>query len=260
MTGAPLPAGADAVVPVELTDGGTTQVAIRRGRRRPGTRSGGPATTPRPATLLLADGHPARAGAARAAGGRRAGIRPGQAPAAGRRCSPPATSSSSPGTPMTPRPDPGVQQLHAGRGRPRGRRRRLPAAESCRTTPAQVLAVIEDAAGPGRPAGDQRGRQHGRRARRGQGGAGAAGHGQVPQGRDAAGHAAGLRPGRPGEHADLRLCRATRSARSCRSRSSYAPALRRAAGRRGPTGGPRRLCSPRRCAHRGTSDRSCAAS
>jgi molybdopterin molybdotransferase len=28
MTGAPLPAGADAVVPVELTDGGTTQVAI----------------------------------------------------------------------------------------------------------------------------------------------------------------------------------------------------------------------------------------
>ena len=30
MTGAPLPAGADAVVPVELTDGGTSQVAIRR--------------------------------------------------------------------------------------------------------------------------------------------------------------------------------------------------------------------------------------
>ena len=40
MTGAPMPAGADAVVPVELTDGGTDRVAIRAGGRGRARRSG----------------------------------------------------------------------------------------------------------------------------------------------------------------------------------------------------------------------------
>ena len=49
MTGAQLPAGADAVVPVEWTDGGDTKVAIRRAAGRV-TRSAGPVTTPARAT------------------------------------------------------------------------------------------------------------------------------------------------------------------------------------------------------------------
>ena len=57
MTGALMPAGADAVVQVELTDGGTQQVAIRRAAR-PGDairRAGGDAV---PGDLLLATGTP----------------------------------------------------------------------------------------------------------------------------------------------------------------------------------------------------------
>ena len=46
MTGALVPAGADAVVPVEWTDGGTRRAGQRSaGPRNPGTRSGGPAAT-----------------------------------------------------------------------------------------------------------------------------------------------------------------------------------------------------------------------
>ena len=55
MTGAPIPAGADAVVPVELTDGGIAQVAIREAAR-PGDsvrRAGGDAV---PGDALLAAG------------------------------------------------------------------------------------------------------------------------------------------------------------------------------------------------------------
>ena len=55
MTGAPMPAGADAVVPVELTDGGIAQVAIREAVR-PGDsvrRAGGDAA---PGDALLAAG------------------------------------------------------------------------------------------------------------------------------------------------------------------------------------------------------------
>jgi molybdopterin molybdotransferase len=55
MTGAPMPAGADAVVPVELTDGGIAQVAIREAAR-PGDsvrRAGGDAV---PGDALLAAG------------------------------------------------------------------------------------------------------------------------------------------------------------------------------------------------------------
>ena len=47
MTGALLPAGADAVVPVEWTDGGTDRVAISRAPS-PATRSSGPAKTRSP--------------------------------------------------------------------------------------------------------------------------------------------------------------------------------------------------------------------
>ena len=41
MTGAPLPAGADAVVPVEWTDGGTARVTITRPRRPDAIRRAG---------------------------------------------------------------------------------------------------------------------------------------------------------------------------------------------------------------------------
>jgi len=55
MTGAPLPAGADAVVPVEVTDGGTVQVAIRQPASAGSAvrRKGGDA---RPGDLLLTAG------------------------------------------------------------------------------------------------------------------------------------------------------------------------------------------------------------
>jgi molybdopterin molybdotransferase len=55
MTGAPLPAGADAVVPVELTDGGTTRVAIRAAVTAGDSvrRAGGDAA---PGDALLASG------------------------------------------------------------------------------------------------------------------------------------------------------------------------------------------------------------
>ena len=71
MTGALLPAGADAVVPVEWTDGGSDTVDDHPVGRARATRSGGPATTPSPATCCCPAGTrlgPAQIGVLAAAG------------------------------------------------------------------------------------------------------------------------------------------------------------------------------------------------
>ena len=203
MTGARLPEGADAVVPVEWTDGGTETVAIRQQpqaaacgpppRRRRG-RGRGPAPP----------GHPGRPGAAGPAGrvrpGRGAG--PHAAPGRGhldRQRAGRARHSAD------PRPDLGVQQLHAGRGRPAGRRDR-PAAPAPRR-PGRGAQHPGRPAQRRRPADHQRRGEHGRRARRGQGRPVQAGHDHVPQGRHAARDAAGLRHARPGPDPDLHPAR-----------------------------------------------------
>ena len=101
MTGAPLPPGADVVVPVELTDGGTDVVEIRDvprrrhppARRRRGHRRGRGRAAGR------------RAARRRAAGpGRRRGRHDAAGPPAARgsSSSPPAASSSRPGQPLLP--------------------------------------------------------------------------------------------------------------------------------------------------------------
>ena len=134
MTGAPLPAGADVVVQVELTDGGT-DVRARSARRPPPARTcGGRARTSPPATVVLTAGHGAgRRAARRGGGGRRA--RPCRC-AAGRACSccPPAASWSRPGTPAAAGPDLRVELGAAGRRGGGGRRRRRACCTSSPTT------------------------------------------------------------------------------------------------------------------------------
>ncbi|WP_283135365.1 molybdotransferase-like divisome protein Glp [Rhizohabitans arisaemae] len=78
MTGAPLPAGADAVVPVEWTDGGTVKVAIRRAPEPGGAirRAGEdvlPGEVVLPAGTMLG---PAQLGMLAGVGRRRAWVRP----------------------------------------------------------------------------------------------------------------------------------------------------------------------------------------
>ena len=92
--------------------------------------------------MLLAAGTrlgPAQIGAARGGRARRGA---GPAPAPGRGASSTGNELVEPGTPLA-RPDLGLQQLHAGRGGPRGRRvaYRQP---SCRDDPDAVLDALED--------------------------------------------------------------------------------------------------------------------
>ncbi len=119
-TGAPLPDGADAVVPVELTDGGTAQVAFSQPMPAGGSvrRAGGDAA---PGDVLLGAGvrlGPAPLGLLAAAG--RAAVLGRPRP----RVAVFSTGNelASPGTPLARGQILGVQQLHAGLGRAAGRR------------------------------------------------------------------------------------------------------------------------------------------
>ena len=145
MTGAPLPAGADAIVPVEWTDGGTGQVTIRQSAGRRATRSGGAGDDAAPGDVAAAGRDPARARAARAA--RRGRPRPGAGPP------PPAGDgdlhrrrAGRARPPARARPDLGVQQRHAGRRGPPGRLRGHRATRWSRDDTGAVLAAIESAA------------------------------------------------------------------------------------------------------------------
>ena len=209
MTGAPLPAGADAVVPVEWTDGGT---ASRRRSARPAPagnairRAGedvqaGDGRAARRAPLI----GPAQLGIVAGVGRRRVLVRPRPRVVvlvhrrrAGRA-----------GPAARPRPDLGLQQLHPDRRRPRGRRRRLPGARPSATTRRPFLGPARRAAPPGRRRDHQRRRLHGR-LRAGQGGARAARHRPLREGRHAARHAPGLRRRGRGPGADLRAARQPR--------------------------------------------------
>ena len=159
MTGAPLPPGADVVVPVEFTDGGTDVVEIR--------------DAPPPGTHLRRAGEDIAAGAlALSAGTPLGAAQLGLAAAVGittlpvrRRPRVLVLSTGSelvaPGEPLRPGPDLRVQLAAAGRGG-RGRRRRGPPAA---LRPRRRRPVPDDRpqrAGDGRPARHQRRRQHGR--------------------------------------------------------------------------------------------------
>ena len=220
MTGAPIPAGADSVVPYEWTDRGVAQVRIDRapalgqsirpagediavGRRAALRRHG-----PRPATD-------------RAAGRGRPGDGAGRGRGRGSSCCRPAPSCATPApssagtrsTTATPScsPRPPVAPARSPTG-----------SASCPTSRATFLDALRGPAGARRHRGDQRWCLAGR-LRRGQGGAATARHRVVRRGRDAAGQAAGLRPRRRGPDADLhaagqpglvvRLLRAVRAPR-----------------------------------------------
>ena len=144
MTGAPMPAGADAVVPVELTDGGIAQVAIREAAR-PGDsvrRAGGDA---RPGDALLAAGirlGPAALGLLAASG--RASVLARPRP----RMTVLSTGNelAAPGTPVT------RGQIWESNSFMLASAARQAGAVAARQAsvpddPAKVLAVIEDAAG-----------------------------------------------------------------------------------------------------------------
>ena len=144
MTGAPMPAGADAVVPVELTDGGIAQVAIRAAVR-PGDsvrRAGGDAA---PGDALLAAGirlGPAALGLLAASG--RASVLARPRP----RVTVLSTGNelAAPGTPVT------RGQIWESNSFMLASAARQAGAVAARQAsvpddPAKVLAVIEDAAG-----------------------------------------------------------------------------------------------------------------
>ena len=144
MTGAPMPAGADAVVPVELTDGGIAQVAIREAAR-PGDsvrRAGGDAA---PGDALLAAGirlGPAALGLLAASG--RASVLARPRP----RMTVLSTGNelAAPGTPVT------RGQIWESNSFMLASAARQAGAVAARQAsvpddPAKVLAVIEDAAG-----------------------------------------------------------------------------------------------------------------
>ena len=94
MTGAPMPEGADAVVPVELTDGGATRWRSTW-PRRPAARCATAARTSEPATRCCRPG-PASARATLPSRRRRTSPSCRSGPARGWSSSPPATSWSSP--------------------------------------------------------------------------------------------------------------------------------------------------------------------
>ena len=256
MTGAPMPAGADAVVQVELTDGGTERVAIRRAVEAGDAvrLTGGDA---QPGDLLLT------------AGTRLGAVHLGLLAAAGHgtvRARPrPRVTVISTGNELV---EPGAELIPgqiwesnatmlAAAAREAGcPARRYPIV---RDTTDAVLAAVQDALDERRPAGHQRRRQHGRRARRGQGGAGHTRHRHIPPGRDAARHAAGLRHRRPGRDPDLHA--AGQPGECVRLVLPVRPARARCSCKIHTGNGlsPARQCSPGRCAPRRRSDPSCAA-
>ncbi len=132
MTGAQLPAGADAVVPVEWTDGGIAAVAIYRPAEAGNAvrYAGGDAVE---GETLLTAGDADAADADRGRGVRRAqgGHRPPAAPGGGAVHRGRADRA---GHPAGARPDLGFQQLHDQRRRPARPARSPTGARSCRTT------------------------------------------------------------------------------------------------------------------------------
>ena len=133
MTGARLPDGADAVVPVEWTDGGTDRVAVYR-PVEPGNAvryAGGDAAE---GETLLSAGDADAADADR--GGRVGGAQGGHGPAHGRgsSCCPPGNELTEPGTPLVPGQIWDSNSYMIAAARPRGGRGRLPALRSCPTT------------------------------------------------------------------------------------------------------------------------------
>ena len=220
MTGAPVPAGADAVVPYEWTDRG---VAAGAHRARPDVA---PARAPRgrgrrrSATCWSSDGTVLGPAPPRPAGRGRARHR-ALAPATARGGHLHRLRAARAGHGARPRLDLRRQLLPARRRRAPGRGDRLPGRHRARRA-ARVPRRAARPAGPRRPRGHQRRGQRGR-LRRGQGGARAARHGLVRRGRDAARQAAGLRRRRRGPDPDLhaagqpglvlRLLRGVRAAR-----------------------------------------------
>ena len=216
MTGAPMPSGADAVVPVEWTDGGVARVRIDR-PAEPGLyvrRTGEDIRTGELAVRAGTPIGPAQVGLLAAVGRERVLVRPrprvvvlstgselvdvGRRPGAGE-----ILDSNSYALAAAAR-DAGAEVYRAG------------------IVPDDHARLLERAGGPaapGRPHRHLRRRQPGR-VRRGQGGAERARHGRVRHGRDAARAAAGLRhAGRRTAHRSS-ACPATRSARWSASRSS----------------------------------------
>ena len=132
MTGAPVPPGADAVVPVEWTDGGGAARCASAARR--------------PGPAIRRSGEDVRGGQVVLTAGTHLGApQIGLLAAIGRdlvavRPAPRVVVLSTgdelvePGAAAGPREDPGLEQLHAGDRGAGGRRRGLPASASCRTT------------------------------------------------------------------------------------------------------------------------------
>jgi UTP--glucose-1-phosphate uridylyltransferase len=247
MTGAQLPAGADAVVPVEWTDGGIARVRSTGGRRTSGTRCGYAGGDAAAGETLLTAGHQA-CGRCRSRwrvgrGGRRSGpARPRVVVLST------GDELAEPGTPLVPgRIWDSNSYMLAAAAREAGA---SPTGIGRARRPGGRAARARGAAHPGRPADHHRRGQHGRRARRGQGGAARARHRHLPQGGHAAGDAAGLRRDRRRTGCRSSPCPATRSAPTCRSSSSSGPRSPRC---RAPTTGPatqadadRRPCARRR--------------
>ena len=187
MTGAPLPPGAEAVVPVEWTDGGTGGGPADRddrAQRRPGgrrRRGAGPPAAPEPASTSAPAAATSQAGELALAAGTVLGPpQIGLLAAIGRgtvtgAAAPPRrgdvhrqrTRPARRGA--RPRADPRLQQLRAHRRRPRGRRHRLPGRRRRRRR-RDAARHHRGPAHPRRHHRHQRRRQR-RRVRRGQGGA-----------------------------------------------------------------------------------------
>ena len=145
MTGALLPAGADAVIPVEWTDGGSDTVAITAGAPRQGNAIRRAGDDAQPGDLLLPAGTRLGAGPDRRARRGRSRRGPGAAPPASHRHLDRQRARRA-RLAAGSRPDLGLQQLHARRRRPAGRLRRRSGTPSCRDEPDAVLAAIELAA------------------------------------------------------------------------------------------------------------------
>ena len=142
MTGALLPAGADAVVPVEWTDGGTGQVAVLPpGRQR--ARNPAPWRRRGQGRRAADGGHPGRSRCSwrcwRPSGH---GVRAGPAAATGRGDRRPATSSPSPGRRSCPARS-GTRTASCW-PRPRGRPAACAQRHRVSDDPAAVLAAIEE--------------------------------------------------------------------------------------------------------------------